>query len=1028
MGKCGSRIAPSLLASSGHQIYRTRMVTLTQDLLIDAGGWAALKEARAMHAAGRVREASYVEGLLLGLVSGGQTEYRSGLRIASPTDMENLCTCLEARRRGVVCAHALAVGLEVLKPTSKAPAPTPKPAPAASPAAEKTPILPFSSQSPGPEMALHVILPAKFAEAWEKNNCTVVLEVSSAQQRKPFATWDAKREARCDMADGTLLETLWPLLGGKPASMAILNREQMAKVLSALPGHPRVTFGKAVEAMISEEALRPTLHFAKDVAGNLTLQTDVPGPLLMAKGSLWRLVDGVLQSVAPGLPAAYAAVLQGPITLPAAAVANFVAKEVPLLAGFFECVGMDFTIPAEHVIEEPKREVKLLLEGSLNFLAARFLNTSVAADVARLHGLGFGLPDGKGEMLLKGERTVLTFFAVDLPKLERDWKVTLGERFTHVTRHIERLEPRMEVRGSGQQWFELAYDFESAGGEKVDRAEMVRLLQSGQSFLKRGNGKVVVFDSALVEDFTELLRDCNPQQQKDGTFRLANRQAGSLQAFAEAAGWNIAAEAAWRNSAGATRHLETLQPVALGALELQLRDYQKLGVYWLNFLAQNGFGGILADEMGLGKTLQALAFARTLGGLGPVLIVCPSSLVFNWQAEAARWTPELKVVVLEGPRRVEQFAAITGAQLVITSYALLRMDVETHRALQYAAVILDEAQQIKNPDSQNAQAAVALRAKHRFAMTGTPVENSVRDLWSLMHFLMPGYLGTRKEFKERYEGPIGTQPGGPEQQRLVQRIRPFLLRRTKVNVAKELPQKLEQVAWCELSGRQREIYGELAKAARQQLSELAGAKDQKQSRMVMLTALLRLRQAACDVRLLGVDEEFSEEEASAKLELLMELLTEAQEGGHCVLVFSQFVKMLTRIRTRLEAEGVNYCYLDGSSKDRPEQVQRFQTGTVPVFLISLKAGGTGLTLTAADTVIHFDPWWNPAVEAQATDRAHRIGQTKVVTSYKLIARNTVEEKILALQAKKKSMIAATLESEQPMLEGLTMDEIRDLVG
>jgi SNF2 family DNA or RNA helicase len=254
--------------------------------------------------------------------------------------------------------------------------------------------------------------------------------------------------------------------------------------------------------------------------------------------------------------------------------------------------------------------------------------------------------------------------------------------------------------------------------------------------------------------------------------------------------------------------------------------------------------------------------------------------------------------------------------LVITSYALLRLDVEAHRALQYAAVILDEAQQIKNPDSQNAQAAVALRAKHRFVMTGTPVENSVRDLWSLMHFLMPGYLGTRKEFKERYEGPIGTQPGGPEQQRLVKRIRPFLLRRTKVNVAKELPHKLEQVAWCELSGRQREIYAELAKAARQRLSELAGAKDQKQGRMVMLTALLRLRQAACDVRLLGADEEIPEEEASAKLELLMELLTEAQEGGHRVLVFSQFVKMLTGIRSRLESEGVSYCYLDGSSKDR----------------------------------------------------------------------------------------------------------------
>jgi SNF2 family DNA or RNA helicase len=505
-------------------------------------------------------------------------------------------------------------------------------------------------------------------------------------------------------------------------------------------------------------------------------------------------------------------------------------------------------------------------------------------------------------------------------------------------------------------------------------------------------------------------------------------QAGVLDGFAAENGVPVGGETRWRDWAGAARNLERLTPIALGSLDSTLRDYQKHGVYWLHFLAQNGFGGILADEMGLGKTLQALAFIRTLAGQGPSMVICPSSLIFNWRAEAARWTPELRVLALDGPRRADDFCKIEKADVVITSYPLLRRDVDVYRGQEFSAVILDEAQHIKNPESQNAQSASALKARHRFVLTGTPVENSVRDIWSLMNFLMPGYLGTRAEFRERYENAIQSSLGGPEQRRLTARIRPFLLRRTKQQVATEIPDKLEQVAYCELTDTQRTIYTELTKATKQQLSELSGQKDQGKARMVMLTALLRLRQAACDVRLLGLERPPGEEESSAKLDLLEELLSEAIDGGHRVLVFSQFVTMLGHIQSRLDGLGVEYCYLDGQTRDRAGQVGKFQTGSAPVFLISLKAGGTGLNLTAADTVVHFDPWWNPAVEAQATDRAHRIGQKRVVTSYKLIARDTVEEKILNLQTRKRAVIAATLESEQPLMEGLSMEEIQGLLA
>jgi SNF2 family DNA or RNA helicase len=509
-------------------------------------------------------------------------------------------------------------------------------------------------------------------------------------------------------------------------------------------------------------------------------------------------------------------------------------------------------------------------------------------------------------------------------------------------------------------------------------------------------------------------------------YRVDRAHAGYLDALAKERGTALRGDPRWNAWAETLRDVARLPTFALGDLEEVLRAYQKIGVFWLKFLAANGLAGILADEMGLGKTVQALAFLRALGGRA--LIVCPSSLVFNWVREAARFTPERRVLVIKGEGRGKLFGPeLEQAELVVTSYPLLRRDIERYRDWEFDAAILDEAQHIKNPDSQNAQAACALRSRNRFLLTGTPIENSLKDLWSLMHFLMPGYLGSAKDFRERYERDIQNDPLGATAKRLLQRIRPFILRRTKRAVATELPEKIEQVAYCELTPLQKDVYAELVKTTRRTLSELAGDKDQNKARITMLTALLRLRQASCDLRLLGQDE-IEQEQASAKIELLRELLAEAVDGGHRVLIFSQFVSMLTLLRQALTADEIPFCYLDGQTKDRAAEVDRFQAGDVPAFLISLKAGGVGLNLTAADTVIHFDPWWNPAVETQATDRAHRIGQEKVVTAYKLIARDTVEEKILALQQKKRALIDATIESEQPLMDGLSLNEIQEMLS
>jgi SNF2 family DNA or RNA helicase len=463
--------------------------------------------------------------------------------------------------------------------------------------------------------------------------------------------------------------------------------------------------------------------------------------------------------------------------------------------------------------------------------------------------------------------------------------------------------------------------------------------------------------------------------------------------------------------------LEPEESVEMQALPDVLRPYQADGVRWMWKLSELKMGGILADDMGLGKTIQTLTFIQARGGRA--LVVCPSSLVFNWAAEAQKWFPDLKVALHAGSKRGE----LPQVDLVITSYAILRIDSEKFNAAEFDIAVLDEAQQIKNPEAQVSKAVHALKARHRFALSGTPVENSLLDLWSIMHFALPGYLGPRKAFIERFEKPLRKGGDPALGRRLARRLKPVVLRRLKTEVAKDLPARIEQVRYCDLTPKQSGIYRQLLVESRSQVD----AADDGKKRMVALTALLRLRQACCDLRLLpGIKVE--DKDAGIKLDELESLLEEAVAGGHRVLVFSQFVQLLQGLVPMLLGKGWDYCYLDGQTRKRGEVVERFQEGKAPVFLISLKAGGVGLNLTAADTVIHLDPWWNPAVEAQATDRAHRIGQTRVVNSYKFITRGTVEEKILALQEEKKAMMESVLDGGSALVPGLEENELMGLFG
>ena len=461
-----------------------------------------------------------------------------------------------------------------------------------------------------------------------------------------------------------------------------------------------------------------------------------------------------------------------------------------------------------------------------------------------------------------------------------------------------------------------------------------------------------------------------------------------------------------------------------------LREYQARGVDWLQFLRGAGLGGILADDMGLGKTVQTLAHLLVEQNEGrltkPALIVCPTSLIPNWTMEAEKFSPTLRVLALHGPSRKDRFAEIGDHDLVLTTYPLLPRDHEVLIAQEWHAVILDEAQTIKNPNAETTRQALRLKAGQRLCLSGTPLQNHLGELWSLFDFLAPGFLGSQRGFRARYRTPIEKHGDVERQGLLSKRVRPFLLRRTKEEVATELPPKTEITEPVEMEQAQRAIYEGIRLAMHTRVRTAISEKGLARSGIIILDALLKMRQACCDPRLLKLKAVERAKAGSAKLERLADMLTIMIAEGRRVLLFSQFTEMLALIEKRLWDEKIEYVMLTGDTRDRRTPVKQFQTGKIPVFLISLKAGGVGLNLTAADTVIHYDPWWNPAVEDQATDRAHRIGQDKKVFVHRLVTLGTIEEKMEQLKDKKRALVASVLDADHGGALKLTEQDVEAL--
>lgn len=576
---------------------------------------------------------------------------------------------------------------------------------------------------------------------------------------------------------------------------------------------------------------------------------------------------------------------------------------------------------------------------------------------------------------------------------------------------------------------EISFDTENL--DKNELKDILEAFRKRKKFFRLKDGAILPLEQQPgLEGLSSLAEQMNIgwKELDDGLLQLPKHRALYLDSLIQdSKGVMIGREDSFRQLVESISTMkDRVFPVPKSLVKV-LRGYQKAGFQWLKVLAQNGLGGILADDMGLGKTLQVLALilSEKRKHSGPSLVITPTSLVHNWVLESEKFTPKLKVTAISGnqEQRTRKLKKLDKYDLVITSYPLIRRDIEYYKEYHFSFCILDEAQHIKNHFTQSARAVRQIVAGNRFALTGTPMENSLYELWAIFDFLMPSYLFSRQKFQERFVKPMLNNDQSAAED-LKRHIRPFILRRMKKDVLKELPEKIETTITCEMTEVQKKVYLAFLAQVREEIASNIEEQGFERSQIQILAALTRLRQICCHPSTFLEDYEGG----SGKLNLLEEITGEALESGHRILLFSQFTSMLDIIEGNLKEKEIPYFYLSGQTPaaNRSQMVTRFNEGEGQIFLLSLKAGGTGLNLTGADTVIHFDPWWNPAVEEQATDRAYRIGQDKVVQVFKLVTRNTIEEKILLLQGKKKEMIDMVIKPGETMLQKLTKEEIQQL--
>ncbi|MBK1884157.1 DEAD/DEAH box helicase [Luteolibacter pohnpeiensis] len=1002
----------------------------TEQWLRGAASWKAFKEGKMLVDAGAVTDAKKGSSGWQANVRVGKRTFRVRVKASSATNIETLCGCPENRATGALCAHGVAAGLAAI---AGIPAKESKPNESAAPQSKSVDPAIRQKLPGGAGSAWQVVLPPTWREMLRRGRCAGSLHAA---------------EGELSTADEKLSEWLFANgQTGKPPLHFNLAGNEAARFLELLPEHPRIVGGKEQTNLDCRSGALIPLGKVEREAEKVRIQAS-GAELFQVGEQWWRMEPNGFAQIGNGEPAeemskVMAALgagrgVQIPIErfldrlndwqewlqlptgswveqlhfIPAAPQfelaieGNLKRVEVELRVSYRGAALQEILLPSYPglpVLEADRCEIR-------NWQSER-------KAVERLEKIGFAMAGARG--ILIGEASIQDFLFKHLGVLENDWKLVLGDRFQAAKKQIVFVEPNIEVLGSGEDWLSFDLRFETNDRSVISMGEIKRLLRGGNS----GSGKRVVLSSEVEELINPLIEESDLRQ--EGGHFVAPARTGELILELRK---NIDKS---KNNIDLESYSQFESPRSLVA---SMRSYQSLGSGWLMDRLNRFGGGLLADDMGLGKTMQSIAVIEKLfqnnQSTGVVMVVATASLLGNWKAEFGKFAPNRVVRVLHGQGRESVQKQVADGEVILTSFGTLSRDLAWHLKRSYEAVIVDEASLMRNPDTDHAKALFKLDAKGRVALTGTPIENGIRDLWSIFRFVQPGWLGTREQFKERYEQPLAAGEGAAVMNRLKVKTAPFMLRRTKEEVAPELPSKIFVDEFCDLSSEQQAVYRDLLVEGRKRVEVTRDSGNAGAARMQVLTALLRLRQTCCDLSLLQ-NERFDRlnlGKRSAKLERLMELLDEAVSGNHKVLIFSQFQKQLLEIEKCLIERDIGCLRLDGQTRNRQQLVDRFQSADgPPVFLISLKAGGYGLNLTAADIVVHFDPWWNPAAEAQATDRAHRIGQTRPVTVYRMLTRGTVEEKVVRLQAKKKELAAAVDETGGGDASGWSDSELRNLL-
>ena len=991
---------------------------LTNKDLVDMGGWPVLQEARRLCDHGKVVEWEWTAPVVRGRIDLAGTSFTPRLNLRSLTFAENQCNC-EQGRKGYICAHSIALCVYRLKAREK----VQRDAERKEKEGEKQRNLRESrvvrslviSKEKGLLLSFEIFLPPNLARVAERDAIMVKIEARVQNKSIPPENLDRGRTYCIESGHYRLAAWIESLCGGRLHGILQLSRRQLLEALELVKNTEDIFWANNRSHPISwiEGQLDGVHEFLEGGGGEV-------------EDAAFAIKDTGLHEVG-----------SRPITQRIAESAASQPSPRRVLPSLKDLPSQRFRMPepgyqtaakkSEPQTGESSWRIPMQVDGSTQFLSIALPSREDSSYSDALHLVksnNFQLDPRNRLWWLRGRHKTLSFLASHWRTLQERFAADFSENFRERTSGLKFAELQAEAKETdGNFALSLSIRAGRTSEEAVGRA-----IQLNTNYVESNDG-LFLLDPDQISQLHNLQRSLSGQADRPLTSRFSRHLSTAELADAESLLKESAAPLetpkTWRSRSAALRSIGSLQQAPVRQpFDDCIRGYQKIGTAWLWHLYRYQLGGILADEMGLGKTIQALALISCVSDLGDVegscLVVCPAGLVENWRREAGTFAPWLKTAVHHREKRLKDADDFTGFDLIFTSYSTLTRDLDLFRDASLSLIVADEAQQIRNRRTQSAHALRSLPTKNRFILTGTPIENSLDDLRSLFEFLMPGYLS-------RIPSGCGRDERAWYDLRHRQQAAPYILRRSKALVAPELPEKIEQVVYCEMGHEQSVLYRRVQETTLRDIAEMemAGVGENK-LRFAALTRLLHLRQICTDPRLLEKDWKPNQ---SAKLTAFIEILDQAVAGEHRILLFSQFVSALKLLQTSLRERGLPFAYLDGATRNRLAICDRFNSDpTIPVFLISLKAGGSGLNLTGADTVVHFDPWWNPAVEAQATDRAHRIGQSRVVTSIKLIVADTVEEKVLELQREKSAILQDLLDESAAATARVNLAELKELIS